>query len=423
MEEQRRQVIDIKREKPPRRRFWVRTSLVSALIVAGALGFCQLKPPSPRVEGQSLWIGTVEKGRMIVEIRGAGVLVPEQVEWLPAPADARVAAIAAQPGQTITPDTILIELTNPEVVQSALDAELAVRAAQAELRSRRVGIRSQILTQEALVASVRAEYEDARNHAKADLELSAAGLASTLTVQASSGREKQLAVRRDVEERRLGMARENEQMDLAASEARLEQLVANLALRRQQRNELDVRAERTGVLQEVAVQVGERVSAGANLARVAAPHPLKAVLQISQVDASQIAPGQSVRVDTHHGIVEGIVSRIDPGVQNGSVTVDVRLPGNLPRGVRPDLSVEAAIEIERIDETVFVRRPVQAAANTSIHLYRLSPDGRSGTRVPVRIGRTSFNVVEVTSGLAPGERIVLSDTSLFDSHDHITITD
>jgi HlyD family secretion protein len=396
---------------------------VAALTVAGALGFCQLKPPSPRVSGQSLWIGTVERGPMLVEIRGAGTLVPEQVEWLPAPADGRVATIAAQPGQTITPDTILIALTNPEVVQAALEAELAVRAAEAELRSRRVGLRSQILTQEALVASVNADHEDARNHAKADLELASAGLASRLTVQASSGREKQLAVRRDVEEKRLAMSRENEQTDLDAWEARLAQLVANLALRRQQRDSLEVHAGRTGVLQEVAVEVGERVSAGANLARVAAPEPLKAVVQISQVDASQIAPGQRVRVDTHHGIVDGTVSRIDPGVQNGSVTVDVRLPGSLPRGVRPDLSVEAAIEIERIDSAVYVKRPVQAAANTSIHVYRLSPDGRSATRIPVRIGRTSFNVVEIMSGLEPGDRIVLSDTSAFESHDHITITD
>lgn len=358
---------------------------------------------------------------MTVEIRGAGTLVPEQVEWLPASTEGRVASIAAQPGQTVTPDSVLISLTNPEVVQAAREAGLEVRAAEAELRSRRVHLRSQILTQEAVAATARADHEEALNRAKADQELSAAGLASALTVQSSRGRERQLAVRRDVEERRLALARESELTDLAASEARLEQLVANLSLRRQQLASLEVRAGRTGVLQEVAVQAGERVAAGANLARVAAPEPLKAVLQVSQVDASQIALGQRVKVDTHHGIVEGTVSRIDPGVHEGSVTVDVRLPSPLPRGVRPDLSVDAAIEIERIEQAVFVKRPVQAAANTSIQLFRLSADGRQAVRVPVRIGRTSFNVVEIADGLKPGDRIVLSDTSAFEASDHITI--
>jgi HlyD family secretion protein len=416
-------MADVIREKRPRKRAFIKAGSAALLLVIGALGFCHFTPHAPRVSADSLYIGTVRSGAMVVEIRGAGTLVPEDIEWIPAATDGRVDRISVQPGAVVTPETVLIELSNPEVSRALQDAELQVRAAEAELRSKRLEIESAILAQEAVVAAARVEWEEARGRARADAELAQSGLTSALTLQASRGREQQLAVRASVEEKRFNLARQSEHADIAAAMSRLDQQRATLRLRRQQVDALHVRAARGGVLQQVAVQVGARVSAGTNLARVAAPEPLKAVVQVSQTDASQIAPGQRARIDTHEEIIDGVISRVDPSVQNGSVTVDVRLPPQLPRSVRPDLSVDAAIEIDRVDRALHVNRPVQAMPNTSITLFRLSADGGDAARVPVRIGRTSYNAIEILSGLRPGDRVVLSDTSAFDKFDRITITD
>jgi HlyD family secretion protein len=291
------------------------------------------------------------------------------------------------------------------------------------MRKLRLTLERQALSQEAVVASARAEHAEARDRARADAELAQLGLTSALNLQAAQGREQQLRVRADVEQKGLELLHRSERTELEAAEARLDRLRSTAALRRQQMEALAVRAGRGGVVQQIAVDVGARVSEGTNLARVAAREPLEAVLQISQLEASQIAAGQRVRVDTHQGIVTGAVSRIDPAVQNGSVTVDVRLPSQLPRGARPDLSIDAAIEIDRIENALHTGRPVQARAQTSIVMFRLSPDGRTATRVPVRIGRTSFNAVEIVNGLRAGDRVILSDTSTFDRFEQITLTD
>ncbi len=416
-------MVDIKREAGPRRRVLTRAIWSAALLVTGTLGFCHFRSAAPRVSSEALYVDTVQAGTMIVEVRGAGSLVAEQTAWIPADSDGRVERLLVQPGTVVTADTLLVELSNARVAQEARDALLEVGAAEAELRSRRVQLESAILAQEAVVAAARVEYADARNRARADTELAQAGLTSALTLQTSTGREQQLAVRADVEQRRLDLARRSERTDLAAAQSRMDQLRATAALEQQQLEALHVRAGRAGVVQHIAVEVGARVSAGANLARVAASEPLKAVLQISQLDASQIVAGQRVRIDTHQGIVAGVVSRIDPSVQNGSVAVDVRLPRELPRGARPDLSVDAAIEIDRVDRALHVHRPVQAGAHTSVKLFRLAANGRAATRVPVRIGRTSFNSVEILSGLRAGDRVILSDTAAFDQFEQITITD
>ena len=413
---------DVIREKKPRTAA-IKLVAAAALLIVGGLGFCHFKPHSPRVSAKSLYIGTVLSGAMVVEIRGAGTLVPENIEWIPAATDGRVDRILAQPGAVITPETVIVELSNPEVSRAFQDAQLQVRAAEAELKSKRLEIESAILAQEAVVAAARVEWEEARGRARADAELAQSGLTSALTLQSSRGREQQLAVRANVEQKRFELARQSEHADIAAAISRLDQQRATLRLRQQQVDALRVRAVRGGVLQQVAVEVGARVGGGTNLARVAAPDPLKAVVQVSQVDASQIASGQRVRIDTHEEVVTGVVSRVDPSVQNGSVTVDVRLPAKLPRGARPDLSVDAAIEVDRVDNALHVNRPVQAAANTSITLFRLSGDGSEATRVPVRIGRTSYNAIEILSGLRPGDRVILSDTTAFDKFDRITITD
>lgn len=416
-------MVDVRREPEPRRRVLRRAGWSAALLVTAALGFCHFKAAAPRVSAESLYIDTVRAGTMVVEVRGAGTLVPEETAWIPAGSDGRVERILVQGGAAVTAETVLVELSNAQLAQEARDARLEVEAAEADLRSRGVQLESQILAQEAVVAAARVEHADARNRARADAELAQSGLTSVLTLQTSTGREQQLAVRADVEQRRLELARRSERTDLAAAQSRVDRLRAAAELKHEQLEALHVRAGRAGIVQQVAVEVGSRVGAGANLARVAAREPLKAVLQISQLDASQIAPGQRVRIDTHQGIVAGVVARVDPSVQNGSVAVDVRLPRALPRGARPDLSVDAAIEIDRVERALHVQRPVQAGAQTSVKLFRLARDGRSAARVPVRIGRTSFNSVEIVSGLRAGDRVILSETAAFESFEHITITD
>ena len=413
---------DSPRPNGRKKRTRVRIAGTAILLTAGALGFCHFRQAAPRVPTSSLYIDQVRAGSMVVAIRAAGVLAAEDTEWIPAPADGRVERILVQPGAAVDTGTLLLELSNPQVIQAANDAELQVRAAEADLRSRGVQLESQILAQEAVVAAADAEYQEARSRAAADAELAAAGLTSRLNVETTRGREQQLAVRARVEQKRLDLARRSEQTDLAAARSRLDQLRAVAALRQAQLEGLHVRAGRSGIVQQIAVDIGARVGAGTNLARVAAREPLLAVLQISQVEASQIAPGQPVQIDTHSGVVTGHVARVDPAVQNGSVAVDVRLPRELPRGVRPDLSVDGAIEVDRVERALSVGRPVRAAANTSISLFRVSQDGRSATRVPVRLGRTSFNAVEIVSGLRAGDRVILSDTTAYDRFEQITLT-
>ena len=413
-------MVDIKREKP-RRDGLRRIFGAVVLLAAGVLGFCHFRTAAPRVSAESLYTDAVRAGAMTIEVRGAGTLVPEDTEWVTATTDGRVDRILIKPGSAIEPDTVLLELSNPQVVQLAREAELEVAAAAADLRSRRLHLDSQILAQEAVVAAARAEHDESRSRARADEELAQAGLTSALTRDASRGRERQLAVRAAVEEKRLVLARTSAVTDLAAGEARVDQYRASARLRADHGRALVVRAGRSGIVQSVAVEVGARVSSGANLARVASRDSLKAVLQVSQLEAANIAPGQRVRIDLHDAAIMGRVLRIDPTVVNGAVNVDVQLGADLPRSARPDQSVEGAIEVDRIARTLFVRRPVHARPGTTIAMYRLANDGKSATRVPVRLGRTSFDAVEIRSGLHAGDRVVLSDTTSFDKFEHITI--
>jgi HlyD family secretion protein len=296
-----------------------------------------------------------------------------------------------------------------------------LRAAEAELHNRTNQIASALLTQEAVTAAARADYEEARLRAAADEDLASAGLISPLTLKVSRGRETQLHVRVEVEDKRLELARETRLTDVAAAAARVDQLRALVKLKREQCEALHVRAGRAGIVQEVAVEAGQRVASGAVLARIAAPLPLKAVIQVAEVQASQIMRGQKADIDTHNGIVTGTVSRIDPAVRNGSVTIDITLPRELPAGVRPDLSVDATIDIAQIASALYVGRPVQADPSGSMTLFKLTPDGNAAIRTPVRTGHASYNAIEVLGGLDAGDRVVLSDTSAFDKFDRIHI--
>jgi HlyD family secretion protein len=418
--------MDILRADNPagrRRRVAIQIAFVVVLIAAAGVALSRQKPAAPALNRSQAWIDTVRRGTLRIQIHGSGVLAPENVQWIAASADGRVERVVVLPGASVRDDSVLLDIQNPELQQAAVDAELQLRAAEAECNNRRNQVASALLTQEAVDAAARADYEEARLRAAADDELAKAGLISPLTLKFSRGREAQLETRVSVEDKRLRLARASQETEVAAAVAKVEQLRALVGLKHQQRDGLHVRAGRTGIVQEVAVETGQRVNAGAVLARVAAPFPLKAVIQVSEVQASQIAAGQNVDVDLHTGVVQGTVARIDPAVRNGSVTVDVALPRELPSGARPDLSVDATIDVATIANAVYVGRPVQADANGRLMLFRLLPDGKTAVRTSVRSGRMSFNAIEILGGLAPNDRVILSDTSAFDRFDRIAIAD
>lgn len=416
--------MDVVREdgaQRKRKRTVRRAAVIGAAALAGIAALSYLKPAPPALNRSQAWIDTVKRAPFRQQVRGAGVLAPEEVRWLPATTDGRIERVVAQPGLAVHADTILIEISNPELLQAERDAELQLQAADAELRSRLTQLQRDLLSQRSVTATARADYEEARLRAGADADLSKAGLVSPLTLKFSQGKEKQLAVRVEAEEKRLELAERGQDSDLAPARARVDQLRALVALKRQQVDALHVRAGIEGVLQQVAVEAGQRVTSGAVLAKVAAPHPLKAVLQVAESQASQIAAGQSVDVDLHTAKVQGTVTRVDPAVRNGSVTVDVSLPRELPNVARPDLSVDALIDVDRAAEALCVGRPVQAEPNGVLTLFRLDADGKNAVRTKVRVGRASFNSIEILGGLADGDRVVLSDTTAFDRFDRIRI--
>ena len=391
------------------------------MVAIGGVALSRQKPAVPSLNRSQAWIDTVRLGTLQIEVQGTGVLAPEDMQWIGASTDGRIEHVLLRAGATVQPDTVILEIQNPELQQAGVDAELQLRAAVAELHNRRYQVESALLTQEAVAAGARADYEEARLRAAADDDLAKAGLVSALQLRFSRGHEAQLGVRLEVEEKRLRLARESRGTDIEAAQAHVDQLRALVALKQQQRDALHVRAGRAGIVQEVAVEAGQRVTAGAVLARVAAPQPLKAVIQISEVQASQIAAGQRVDVDLHNGVISGTVVRIDPAVRNGSVTIDVALPRKLPAAARPDLSVDATIRIAQLANATYVGRPVQADANGVVNLFKLTADGRSATRTSVRVGRASYNAIEIVSGLVPGDRVILSDTTAYDHADHINV--
>lgn len=414
--------MDVLRTPQPRRQRLLLRIALAAIIIAGAgVALSRQKPAAPPLSRSQAWIDTVRRGTLRVQLHGSGVLTPEDVQWIAAATEGRIERVTVLPGTAVDANTVLLEIQNPELQQSAVDAELQLRAAEAELHNRTNQIESALLTQEAVTAAARADYEEARLRAAADEDLAAAGLISPLTLKLSRGREAQLHVRVDVEDKRLQLARETRLTDVAAAAARVDQMRALVVLKRQQRDALQVRAGRAGIVQEVAVEAGQRVTAGAVLARIAAPLPLKAVIQVAEVSASQIERGQKADVDTHNGIISGVVSRIDPAVRNGSVTIDVMLPRELPAGARPDLSVDATIDVAQIASAVFVGRPVQADPSGNMTLFKLTKDGDAAIRTRVRTGHASFNAIEILGGLEPGDQVVLSDTSAFDKYERIQI--
>ncbi len=410
---------DLARKKKVRRVTYY--SLGGFLLVLVTLGLQQVQPSAPRVDREALYIDTVRRGPMVREVRGRGTLVPENIRWIPATTEGTVERIVIDPGAEVTPDSVIVELSNPELEHQAREAELNLRAAEARYENRKVELESELLMQRAGLASVEAALVVARLEADADAELAKDGLASAIELQRAQASKREQETRFALEEERLGIAETTKAAKLAVERAEVDRLRAIWQLRLDQVAALQVRAGMHGVLQQVPVEEGQRVSAGTSLARVGDPTALKAELRIAETQAKDVQIGQIASVDTRNGIVPGRVVRIDPAVEEGTVTVDVALEGDLPRGARPDLTVAGTIELERLEDVVFVGRPVVGQEESEVGLFRLYGEGNGATRTRVLLGRSSANTIEVLDGLVPGEQVVLSDMSGWDEFDRLRI--
>ena len=417
-------VMDIARpelkQRKRRRQILAGAGLLLLVVAAGA-GLAALGPAVPTVARSSLLVGTVKRGELLREVRGPGTLVPKEIRWIAADTAARVEQILVRPGAAVEPDTVILELGNPELEGELLAATAEVTAAQSDLAAKRTELQSRLLDQQAAEAQARADYESARMQAESEKTVAEKGIIPAVQYRRSLVALEQLRYRVDIEGQRVAEFRRNIAAQVAAAEARLHQLAAARDLRQRQVERLHVRAGLAGVLQQVPVEAGQQVAAGSNLARVARPGDLMAQLQIAETQAKDVALGQAVRIDTRNGIVDGRVLRVDPAVQNGSVQVDVDLTGTLPPGARPDLSVDGTIEIERLPDVLYVGRPAFGEPGSDVRLFRLDPASCIATRVPVRLGKSSVNLVEVLQGLEAGDQVVLSDTSAWDQHDRIRL--
>jgi len=416
--------MDIPRPNAARRRRTrqlVMAGSAALFVLATTLGVSRLKPAAPSVARAAVVLDTVKRGPMVRQVRGLGTLVPEEIRWIPAATDGRVEGVVVQPGTRVEADTVLVELSNPEVELRAIEAESQLRAAVAAYNDLRVRLQSQRLDQEAAAARVEAEMQQARLRAEADEELARQGLVAEMNRKISRSAADELANRVGIEGKRLAIGREAIAAQLQVQAAEVEQRRALAHLRQQQLASLRVRPGLAGVLQQISVEVGQQVTPGTNLARVAQPDRLKAVIKVPETQARDLALGQPAAIDTRNGIVAGRVARVDPAAQNGTVTVDVSLEGPLPRGARPDLTVDGTIDIDRLTDVLYVGRPAQGPVEGQSTLFRLEPDGVHASRVPVRLGRASVTLIEVLDGLAPGDQVVLSDTSAWEKADRIRI--
>jgi HlyD family secretion protein len=385
------------------------------------LGVSRLKPAAPSIDRGTVLIDTVKRGPMLRQVRGPGTLVPEEVRVIAAATEGRVERINVQPGTEVTAGTVLLELVNPTLAQQSSDAEFALRAGEADYNNLKVRLESDRMTQTAAAAQVRAEYEQAKLQLDTDEQLAKDGLIPALNLKLSRVRTQELANRYKIEQQRLEVNVKSIKAQLAAQEARISQLRALVQLRQSQVGTLRVLAGTTGVLQQMDVEVGQQVTPGTNLARVAEPQHLKAELKIAETQTKDIVLGQQASIDTRNGIIPGHVMRIDPAAVQGTVTVDVALDGELPQGARPALSVDGTIELERLTDVVYVGRPAFGQSQSTVGMFKLEPDGKTAVRVQVKLGRSSVNTVEVIDGLQPGDQVILSDTSAWDNYNRIRL--
>ncbi len=414
---------DLKRARNRRRVLFSLGGL--AVLALITLGLARLEPAAPRVDRAQVWTDTVKRGDIPRQVRGNGTLVPEQIQYVQADTDGRIERIHVLAGAVVQPDTLILELSNPELEQQAFDLEWQLKAAEAQLRQLKVQLESERLTQESTIASLRADHTQASLDAEADSILAKDGLVPDLTMKRSRAKAEDLEQRLAVEQKRLLIKGDSDQAQLAVQEAELEKLRASLALRREKVAALKVRAGIEGVLQSVGdgretLQVGQRMGPGATLAKIVQPTKLKAEIKIAETQARDVQIGQQAVIDTRNGLIKGMVTRVDPAVLNGTVTVDVKLEGALPRGARPDLSVDGTIELELLEDVLYVGRPVNGQPDATIGLFKVNAEGEA-ERVSVKLGRSSVSTIEVLEGLATGDVVVLSDMSQWDEFSRIKL--
>src|SRR5918994_6190614 len=417
--------MDIKRPPKSKLKKKIRTVILIVVGVAAlggiTYGLAKLKPAAPTLDKPTAVIETVKRGEMVRDVRGNGTLVPEVTRWVPAPAQGRVEKINLQAGVEVDPSTVIVELQNPQLEQQATDAQFQVKAAEADAENLKVRLESETMTQKAAIATINSQYSQAKLQLDADEVLAKQGLVADLVLKISRVAVQDLANRLKVEQERLAVSSKSTRAQLNAASSRLQQLRALATLRRQEVEALKVRAGTTGVLQQVSVQVGQQVTPGFNIARVADPASLKAVLRVAETQIKDVRLGQPVAVDTRNGIIQGHVQRIDPAAREGTFVVDVTLTGPLPASARPDLSVDGTIELERLKDVLKVGRPAFGQANQTIGMFVLTPDGSEAVRTPVRLGRNSVSTIEVLEGLKEGDQVIISDTSALDSYNRIRI--
>ena len=417
--------MDIKRtgKSKLKKRIRVGILIVVGLAAVGGITFAlaKLKPAAPTLDRGTAVIETVKRGEMRREVRGNGTLVPQVTRWVPAPAEGRVERILVQAGVEVGAGTVIVELSNPQMQQQAMDAEFQVKAAEADQESLRVRLESDSMTQQSATASINAEYSQAKLQLDTDEALAKQGLVADLSLRISRVKVKDLANRLRVEQERLAIAGKATKAQLNATTARLQQLRTMAKLRKDQVEALKVRSGTNGVLQVVAVQEGQQVTPGVNIARVADPASLKAELKINETQIKDVRIGQPVAVDTRNGIIQGHVSRIDPAAREGTFVVDAELTGPLPGSARPDLSVDGTIELERLNNVLYVGRPAFGQGQQTVGMFRLTPDGQEAVRTQVALGRSSVSTIEILSGLKEGDQVILSDTSTLDSYTRIRV--
>jgi len=415
--------MDIPRESDARKRRVRRIILLFLGVVAVlliTLGLSRLGPAAPTVERATIWPETVKRGPMVRDVHGLGTLVPEDILWIPAVTDGRVKH-RLLPGIAVKPDTILLELTNPQLEQAALDAEWQLKQALADGNSLKAQLDSKLLDQRVTAATVQSDFQQARLTSEKDNALVKLGLQSELNAKLSSAKAVALATQNKIEDERVQVLSDSNAAQLAAQQAKIGQLRALLELKRSQLDALRVRAGVEGVLQEVPVEVGQSVVAGTILAKVAQPTHLKAQLKIAETQAKDVQLGQKATIDTHNGVIAGHVVRIDPSVLEGTRTVDVTLDDALPPGAVPDLSVDGTITLERLSDVLYVGRPTLGQPNSKISLFKLVDGGKEAVRVPVTLGRASVSSIEIVDGLQPGDEVILSDMSRWDAFDKIRL--
>jgi HlyD family secretion protein len=412
---------EFKRDK--RRRQAVMAGIAIVCVALATIGVSRLKPAAPSVDRGTVWTDTVKRGSMLRQVRGLGSLIPSQesVRQIPAETEATVVRIRILPGSQVKADSVLLEMSNPQTEQAALDAQLQLKAAEAEYQSQRVTLESNLMNEKAGAATVNADYSQAQRQADTDKALYDLGVISGLAYKASKGKSEELTTRNDIEAQRLTIGQKAIESQLAEQQAKVEQMRALAALKRKQLDALQVRAGIDGVLVDLPLQVGQHVQPGTMLAKVVQPNHLMAELKVAETQARDVQFGEPASIDTHNGVISGTVMRVDPGVQNGTVTVDVKLTSELPKGARPDLSVDGTIDLERLENVLYLGRPAFGQENSTISLFKLDADGKEAARVPVKVGRESVNSIQVFEGLHEGDTVILSDMSRWDKTDRIRL--